>query len=54
LEDSEALIESSEKVFSKIDTIIQFKEDAEIINQMEGSLPEEIENITFDADEKEE
>jgi hypothetical protein len=54
LEDSEALIESSEKVFSKIDTIIQFKEDAEFINQMEGSLPEEIENITFDADEKEE
>jgi len=54
LEDSEALIESSEKVFSKIGTIIQFKEDAEFINQMEGSLPEEVENITFDAEEKEE
>jgi len=54
LEDSEALIENSEKVFGKIDTIIQFKEGAEIINQMESSLPEEIEDIVIDAEEKEE
>jgi hypothetical protein len=54
LEDSEALIENSEKVFDKIGTIIQFKEDAEFINQIEGSVPEEIEHITFDTEEKEE
>jgi len=54
LEDSEALIENSEKVFGKIDTIIQFKEGAEIINQMESTLPEEIEDIVIDAEEKEE
>jgi hypothetical protein len=54
LEDSEALIENSEKVFGKIDTIIQFKEDAEFINQIEGPIPEEVENITFDTEEKEE
>jgi hypothetical protein len=52
LEDSEALIENSEKVFEKIGTIIQFKEDAEFINQVSASLPEEVENITIDADEE--
>jgi hypothetical protein len=49
LEDSELLIRDSENIMTKIDNIIQFKEDEDASNTEE---PEEVENILRDAENK--